>query len=1407
MNAYLPFDAIELWHVAGWTMIHFLWLGTLVGAVALIGRLLLRRADPSVRYAAALCSLILLAALPLAIAAWLIQNSPPLFFVPGEQVVVAERSEPVIIELSEAESSEQDALAEDSVAVPSRPVEEPTPIPVRLSSPQAFLTGRGISIALLQSCVPYLPWLWIIGTPATFALLALGIVGTRRLRRASRPLNDGPITALSQSLASSLKITRRVTIAVCDRVATPVLVGIVRPIILLPPAALTGWSPEEIEMVLLHELAHVRRWDNLINLLQRIIESLLFFHPAVWLVSNWVRREREACCDAVVVARTERPLAYAELLVALAAEVPRSVLFHPAASSAMAAGSLRARIRRILQLEDDPMLISGKSFTLMLAALLTAAALAVLYLPTIGQAEESSSDLAGTTESEQLTEPVDASAEEANGLPEAELAEEENLSADARGAEQSRLIADLEAMKRELESQLHQLQEFAILQHRIKDPQYIEMQVAQALSQDPQVAMLQQQLAFTQMQLVQAADGKDGKKAALKRKIAQFESQIAHYSERVREQVAQQAIHDRESTLNGELQKPAKETQARIEALRRQMATIEHEINELKEEVDRSHDAASAKEDQTQSSEKVGTAVESDLLWREIVELQKMKAEFEGMAAKLQADFTVERSQLHASAESRNAPNHALQQLTKEFETRRAALQENLAATEKALVEKMRVLARRMETPPYMQRVTESAEASRPSNEPPNGEFPHTVEFEAGGSQFAMGDNITVLEVRGTAKTFKPGNRYWIRGTYRLSSRDKATLSVFTTAKDAADGKGPVFAEQTIQIERGDGSFTLVLPMSYRGWPHASFYPAEGGEGFGGTYFGTDDSVLKRVAWFDQEPDERPTAASSEKLAARFPSLEEQKLADLAYRQLELELAPIDQQELQRVKALGYNGAVKVAQAVGRSASQFQPRDLLVGLHVWPTTGLQDVVDVLTRDDLAELNPLKYYVVRPVPTMPEGVLPKGQPVPFEDHLVSGRIAVNLESRRPRRAAEPANMDPYSVRTPMQLQLAEMPQRAEPNSKSALRYDGKTFDEWRKEWKTELSTEKRLEAVKALAAFGRAGYGKEAAEAILDVAGEYDFLIMSSDDEGKLKSAILAALTPDYRDHSLAQFWLPELAARLKQNPKKWQLLAAQVLRQLKADDDRLLDMLRSLAKSGPEEIRYNALGALVRNERSRDPAQLHDQTRELLINRLESGDPHTVRLTLRLFLDYGRFGGGLGGGRGALPSPQLIFEPELLPLLFDEDEQVRREARGVLRYIGKKDASQVVKHSLDVLHDGSRKADRLHAIRALAAMGSQSKEAIPALKEILMQSDDRELLLNALAAVDRIMSGRNVPVPQGVSIGDGIKEALSDDEIADIVGKLGEDGLTLSLWNKVRKRYNEVYPPENQNLGGGGGFY
>ena len=171
-------------------------------------------------------------------------------------------------------------------------------------------------------------------------------------------MEDARIAELCQRLAASLKmkISRRVAVAVCDRIVSPILVGILRPLILLPAAALAGWDPQQLEMVLLHELVHVRRYDNLVNLMQRIIKSVLFFHPMVWVLSTWVRREREHCCDAAVVDHTRQPLAYAQLLVALAEQVsrrsPPGSSLHPQVVSSMAQQSLVGRIRRILKKEN-----------------------------------------------------------------------------------------------------------------------------------------------------------------------------------------------------------------------------------------------------------------------------------------------------------------------------------------------------------------------------------------------------------------------------------------------------------------------------------------------------------------------------------------------------------------------------------------------------------------------------------------------------------------------------------------------------------------------------------------------------------------------------------------------------------------------------------------------------------------------------------------------------------------------------------------------------------------------------------------------------------------------------------------------------------------------------------------------
>ena len=150
-------------------------------------------------------------------------------------------------------------------------------------------------------------------------------------------------------------------------------------------------------------------------------------------------------------------------------------------------------------------------------------------------------------------------------------------------------------------------------------------------------------------------------------------------------------------------------------------------------------------------------------------------------------------------------------------------------------------------------------------------------------------------------------------------------------------------------------------------------------------------------------PVEWPRTTKNELLRVgpqKFPSLEEQKLADLAYKCLGLELEPIGEADLKRVKALGYDGGVKVAsgmpecRAVPDSVAMaiIQHGDILVGLGVWPTTDMKSVAQILTRGDLAELNPLKFYVVR------EGNIQKAnEPPTTGDIVVTGRVSVKLDA--------------------------------------------------------------------------------------------------------------------------------------------------------------------------------------------------------------------------------------------------------------------------------------------------------------------------------------------------------------------------------------------------------------------------
>ncbi len=340
----------RLWLAAGWTMIHFLWVGAAIGLAAWGFRSLLKWFPPQVRYAASLIVLGALAAAP--------------FVIFSSQLDRAPAATGVSLPLSPP-------VAAPAVVVAPPVIGHFSPA-VAVAPPVSATDAIYASVAKwLTTIADYAPWIWAIGAGAMYSFLACGLLGAERLRRRSRAVANGEINDICRRLSAALRISRPVAVAVSKRVVAPMLVGVVKPLVLLPAAMLDAQSTAQIEMILLHELAHVRRWDNLVNLVQRLIEAALFFHPAVWLVSRWVRLEREHCCDEVVLSHSNDPRAYAETLAALA--IPGLSPAHAAA--AMANHQLLVRIRHILNLEDRRMTLSAKALTMFAALVVTGALL------------------------------------------------------------------------------------------------------------------------------------------------------------------------------------------------------------------------------------------------------------------------------------------------------------------------------------------------------------------------------------------------------------------------------------------------------------------------------------------------------------------------------------------------------------------------------------------------------------------------------------------------------------------------------------------------------------------------------------------------------------------------------------------------------------------------------------------------------------------------------------------------------------------------------------------------------------------------------------------------------------------------------------------------------------------------
>jgi GWxTD domain-containing protein len=199
----------------------------------------------------------------------------------------------------------------------------------------------------------YLPWLaplWMAGVLAFQLRGLVAWIGARRLRGTGVCAAPGVWVNRLDQLAQRARLSKQVMLLESCLAEVPVVIGYLRPAILLPVGLLAGLPAAQVEAILLHELAHIRRHDYLVNLVQMFVEGLLFYHPAVWWISAVIRAERENCCDDVVVATQGDAYGYAAALAAL--EERRAV----SGDAVLAAngGSLVKRIRRLLAQPEGP---------------------------------------------------------------------------------------------------------------------------------------------------------------------------------------------------------------------------------------------------------------------------------------------------------------------------------------------------------------------------------------------------------------------------------------------------------------------------------------------------------------------------------------------------------------------------------------------------------------------------------------------------------------------------------------------------------------------------------------------------------------------------------------------------------------------------------------------------------------------------------------------------------------------------------------------------------------------------------------------------------------------------------------------------------------------------------------------
>jgi uncharacterized protein (TIGR03435 family) len=285
----------------GWALVHFVWQGAFIAGLYFLTRTLFVRTK--MRYFLSCAALAAMIAAP---AVTIMTNSSP-----GPPLVITR--------ITGARS----AAGPQAGLIPFESLSATSP-------PQAGNTMTWLVVVWLTCCC------------ALSIRLIGGCMIALRIRSQGVTAAPAEWSNALDSLIARTRVSFPVKLLVSGLVRTPAVVGWLKPAILLPAAAITGLAPEHVEALLAHELAHIRRHDYLVSVLQRVAETLLFYHPAVWWLSRQIDEEREACCDDLAVALTGDTLTYVSALASLESHRPEHLVL------AANGGSLKRRIARLV---------------------------------------------------------------------------------------------------------------------------------------------------------------------------------------------------------------------------------------------------------------------------------------------------------------------------------------------------------------------------------------------------------------------------------------------------------------------------------------------------------------------------------------------------------------------------------------------------------------------------------------------------------------------------------------------------------------------------------------------------------------------------------------------------------------------------------------------------------------------------------------------------------------------------------------------------------------------------------------------------------------------------------------------------------------------------------------------------